>query len=46
MRVDGKSVRKRFGKIDALRGVDFTIPSGGKVGLIGPNASGYAHRIP
>ena len=45
MRVDGKSVRKRFGKIEALRGVDFTIPSGGKVGLIGPNASGKSTLI-
>ncbi len=45
MRVDGKSVRKRFGKIDALRGVDFTIPSGAKVGLIGPNASGKSTLI-
>lgn len=45
MRVDGNSVRKRFGKIDALRGVDFTIPSGAKVGLIGPNASGKSTLI-
>jgi len=45
MRVDGKSVTKRFGKIEALRGVDFTIPSGGKVGLIGPNASGKSTLI-
>lgn len=45
MRVDGKSVRRRFGKVEALRGVDFTIPSGGKVGLIGPNASGKSTLI-
>lgn len=45
MRVDGRSVRKRFGKIEALRGIDFTIPSGGKVGLIGPNASGKSTLI-
>jgi ABC-type multidrug transport system ATPase subunit len=45
MRVDGKLVRKRFGKIEALRGIDFTIPSGGKVGLIGPNASGKSTLI-
>ncbi|MGB5701479.1 MAG: ATP-binding cassette domain-containing protein [Polyangiales bacterium] len=45
MRVDGKLVRKRFGKIEALRGIDFTIPNGGKVGLIGPNASGKSTLI-
>lgn len=45
MRVEGKAVRKRFGRVDALRGVDFTIPSGEKVGLIGPNASGKSTLI-
>jgi ABC-type multidrug transport system ATPase subunit len=45
MRVEGRSVRKRFGKVEALRGVDFTVPSGGKVGLIGPNASGKSTLI-
>jgi len=45
MRVEGKSVRKRFGRVEALRGLNFTIPSGGKVGLIGPNASGKSTLI-
>jgi ABC-2 type transport system ATP-binding protein len=45
MRVEGKAVRKRFGRVEALRGVDFSIPSGGKVGLIGPNASGKSTLI-
>ena len=45
MRVEGRAVRKRFGKVEALRGVDFTIPHGGKVGLIGPNASGESTLI-
>jgi ABC-type multidrug transport system ATPase subunit len=45
MRVEGKAVRKRFGRVEALRGLDFTIPSGGKVGLIGPNASGKSTLI-
>ena len=45
MRVEGRAVRKRFGRIEALRGIDFTIPSGGKVGLIGPNASGKSTLI-
>lgn len=45
MRVEAKGIRKRFGRIEALRGVDFDIPSGGKVGLIGPNASGKSTLI-
>ena len=45
MHVEGKAIRKRFGRIEALRGLDFEIPSGGKVGLIGPNASGKSTLI-
>ena len=45
MRVEGRAVRKQFGRIEALRGIDFTIPSGEKVGLIGPNASGKSTLI-
>ena len=45
MRVEGKSIRKRFGRVEALRGIDFAIPSGGRVGLIGPNASGKSTLI-
>lgn len=45
MRVEGKAVRKRFGRIEALRGIDFTIPAETKIGLIGPNASGKSTLI-
>ncbi|MFW2388310.1 MAG: ATP-binding cassette domain-containing protein [Polyangiales bacterium] len=45
MRVEGRAIRKRFGKVEALRGIDFSIPYGGKVGLIGPNASGKSTLI-
>ena len=45
MRIEGRAIRKRFGRIEALRGIDFTIPSGGRVGLIGPNASGKSTLI-
>ena len=45
MLVEGRAVRKKFGRVEALRGIDFTIPSGGKVGLIGPNASGKSTLI-
>lgn len=45
MRVEAKAVRKRFGRVEALRGLDFAIPNGAKVGLIGPNASGKSTLI-
>ena len=45
MRVEGRAIRKQFGRVEALRGLDFSIQSGGKVGLIGPNASGKSTLI-
>ena len=45
MRVEGRGIRKRFDRVEALKGFDFTIPSGGRVGLIGPNASGKSTLI-
>ena len=45
MHVEGRAIRKQFGRVEALRGLDFSIPSGGKVGLIGPNASGKSTLI-
>ena len=35
-----KNVRKRFGRLEVLRGVDFTIDSGEIVGVTGENGSG------
>jgi len=35
-----KDLTKTFGKVQALRGVSFSIDSGESVGLIGPNAAG------
>ena len=45
MRVEGMAVRKRFGRVEALRGLDIGLTTGGKVGLIGPNASGKSTLI-
>lgn len=45
MRVEGKGIRKRFDRVEALGGIDFAIPSGGRVGLVGPNASGKSTLI-
>jgi hypothetical protein len=35
--VDG--VRKSFGTVDALRGVDLTVPRGSIIALLGPNGA-------
>ena len=38
-------VQKRFGNLEALRGVDLTVGRGRIVGLLGPNGSGKTTLI-
>jgi ABC-2 type transport system ATP-binding protein len=40
-----KKLVKRFGKFEALKGIDLTIPAGVTYGLIGPNGSGKTTLI-
>lgn len=40
MKVELENVRKRFGKVEALRGVTFSLESGSRAVLVGPNGSG------
>ncbi len=40
MIVEFRAVDKRYGKVRALQGADFTVPRGATVGLIGPNGAG------
>jgi len=40
MRVEARSLSKRFGSLQALRDVTFEIPPGRRVALVGPNGSG------
>lgn len=45
MRIELSRLGKRFGKVQALRDVDLALPSGAKIGLIGPNGSGKTTLI-
>ncbi len=38
-------LRKRFGKVEAVRGVSFTIAAGETYGLLGPNGAGKTTSI-
>ena len=38
--IAARGVEKRFGKKEVLRGVDFEVAAGAKIGIIGPAASG------
>jgi ABC-2 type transport system ATP-binding protein len=40
MRVELSQIRKRYGRVDAVAGVDLDLPTGARVALIGPNGSG------
>lgn len=40
MRIETRALRRRFGRVEALRGVDLALPSGRRIGLVGPNGSG------
>ncbi len=43
VRVEG--LRKRFGRVEVLRGVDFTVGTGRVTALVGPNAAGKSTLI-
>jgi ABC-2 type transport system ATP-binding protein len=43
--IEARGLAKKYGSTQALRGVDFTIPAGRIVGLIGPNGSGKTTAI-
>ena len=43
IRVEG--LTKRFGEVEALRGIDFEVPSGTVFGLLGPNGAGKTTAV-
>jgi len=43
--VEASGITKRFGKLDVLRGIDLSVPSGRITGLVGPNAAGKTTLI-
>jgi ABC-type multidrug transport system ATPase subunit len=40
VRIEARGVAKRFGRVEALAGLDFELPAGRRVALVGPNGSG------
>ena len=43
--IDVQQLNKRYGKLDALRDVSFSVPAGAFVTLFGPNGSGKTTLI-
>ena len=43
--IEVKGLRKSFGKVQALRGLDLLVPQGQVVGFLGPNGSGKTTTI-
>ena len=39
------SLHKSFGKVQALRGVDFSVPRGSVLGMLGPNGAGKTTAV-
>jgi ABC-type multidrug transport system ATPase subunit len=40
VRIEARELRKRFGRVEALRGLSFDVAAGQRVAIVGPNGSG------
>ncbi len=45
MIIEVEGLRKSFGTVEALRGIDFTVPEGKVLGLLGPNGAGKTTAV-
>jgi ABC-2 type transport system ATP-binding protein len=45
MAIEAEGLRKSFGKVHALRGVDLTVPPGSVCALLGPNGAGKTTAV-
>ncbi len=45
MIIQVEGLRKSFGAVEALRGVDFSVPEGNVLGLLGPNGAGKTTAV-
>ncbi len=43
--IDVQGLQKSFGAVEALRGVDFSVPEGRVLGLLGPNGAGKTTAV-
>jgi ABC-2 type transport system ATP-binding protein len=43
--IEVEGLRKSFGTVEALRGVDFSVPEGNVLGLLGPNGAGKTTAV-
>ena len=43
--VHAQGLRKRYGNVQALAGVDLAVPKGGVFGLLGPNGAGKTTAV-
>ncbi|MCW3029983.1 MAG: transporter related protein, partial [Solirubrobacterales bacterium] len=43
--IDVRNLRKRYGELDAIRGIDVTVRRGEVFGLLGPNGAGKTTTV-
>ena len=43
--IEVSGLHKSFGKVHALRGIDFTVPRGSVLGMLGPNGAGKTTAV-